>query len=157
MSLLTEATTVNLDLQNAKKVVYSKTKVYGSWVSTPVVFGTPPVVYSSVWEHARYATGSFRYVGMTLDAANAAAATLRKAYTRSFKISTWDGSANSGAGGFDDEDGGTILMADIEVVSAGGDAYDVVVNVREEDHQTRTTSAVPSWTAENARSYPGLE
>ncbi len=157
MALCTAATASNLVLQNDKKVVYAKAKIYGSWVSVPLVTGGAVYTYTSAWQASRYATGSFRYVGMTLAAAKTAAATLRTAYTRSFKNSEWDASASGGNGAFVDRDGGEILMADIEVVSAGGDAYDVLVNVREEDHRINLTSATQAWTAENARSYPGLE
>lgn len=72
-------------------------------------------------------------------------------YTRSYKVSDWQGSSE-----FRDIDGGSIPMADIVIQKRAGHMYDVVVSVREDDSRNRVvsySSPATLFTTENNRDY----
>lgn len=159
MSLLNDvsnATTLarHLVLESDKKVSYAVRRITGNWKFTQGV-GIEGTV-TRAWAYSRYATGSLRYIGLTRSAANTLAATLRSTYTRSCKISIFDDVTIGLSEHFTDIDGGDIPMASVEVRSAGGDAYDVILQLNEQDERIRENrvSATSLFSAENNRTYP---
>lgn len=150
MSLLSSASTVNRVVDSDLIISYTRRLVTGSWtVATSLSTST---TYTRAYEYTRSAAYSYRYVGMTLAAAQSKASDLVSLYTRATLLSDWDETT----GRFDTIDAGTLLMADISVQHTEGDAYDVVVNVREADSRMSLSGALsPSslFPTENNRSY----
>lgn len=156
MALLTSATATNRIVDQALAVTYTKAKVFGSYSYLDTVSSTTTLAF--VWEYVRRASMTYRYIGMTKAAAEAAAASIRTSLTRSdIKVSVWDGSYDSSGGDhFSDEDAGSILMAAVAVVLDEGEAYSVIVQIDETDSRMRQFGlAAPSslFTAENSRTY----
>ena len=112
---------------NSKVVTYSKGRIYGAWNYT----GMPGQIttYDWVWEYHRYCAKTYVYVGMDISTANSCAQAMIAKYTRTFKVSDW----NSTTGAFEDDDGGSMCMADIAVQQRDGHMYEVVINVREDE------------------------
>ena len=123
-------------------VTYSRRKISGSW-------GWVSLNMSGSWsymnEYHRYATKSFRYVGMTYDAAKACRDAMIDYFTRKIKIDVWDGSATNGT--WVTKDGGELLMADISLTRGDADEWSVHVRVSEDD--TRYTLPDQPFTAES--------
>ena len=132
MSLCTSHSDANVVIEEALTVTYSSVIVQGSWGYTSAnVSG----YYSTMREVHRYARKSFRYVGMTHAAAKSCRDAMVSLFTRDFKTSYWQ-SENMG-GGWSDETGGTILMADVALTHDEGDAWSVHVRVNEDDVRFR--------------------
>ena len=132
MSLCTSYSDANVVIEEALTVTYSNTIIQGSWSYTSAnVTGT----YNTMREVHRYARKAFRYVGMT----HAAAKTCRNAmvalFTRDFKTSYWQ--SDTMGGGWSDDTGGTVLMADVALTHDEGDAWSVHVRVNEDDVRFR--------------------
>lgn len=130
MGLLSTATAANRVTERALTVTYSKPRIAGSWSWTNAL----NEVYwrTQAYEYHRYASCSYRYVGMDYKSAKAAADAIRDAYTRNFKTSDWHGSGSL-AGTFQPLDMGTRLQGSVEVVRDRGHLYDVVVQIDEDD------------------------
>lgn len=137
MGLLTTGSTLNCDVHQTLTVTYSQSRIYGTWS-----FGSGPSItwYTKVYETHRYASCSFSYVGLTMDAATAIAESLNSYFLRGKKISTWD--AENGV--FDDQDAGSQTMAEIVARKEAGDMWRVDVSVREEDVRLSKTAESPS-------------
>ena len=149
MALLSNYSSDNLVITEGKIVTYSKSRIYGSWSYTS---GTTVTTYTSAWEFHRYCSMSFEYVGMTYSAAMRCAEDLVEKYTRSFKISEWNG--NQGV--FVSTSGGEQVMASVSVAYDGGSAYSVRVSVREDDCRLKRTDPGEIdalFADENSRSY----
>ena len=149
MSLLTTASASNRVVETTLDVSYSVRRITGAWTKVDLNVTT---TYTSAYEYMRTATKTYRYIGMTQEAAEAKAAALRTLYTRATKVSEWD----SEDGDFDEKDGGLIKMADVSAQLTDGDAYDVVVSVHEQDSRIRLSGLLtPStlFTTENGRTY----
>ena len=126
----------NLVIEEALRVVYSKMKVSGSWGWTSAnVSGS----YSYMREFHRYATKSFRYVGMTYEVAKKCRDNMVALFTREYKSSVWN--ADAMGGGWNDEKMGEIPMADVSLVHDEGDSWSVCVRVNEDDVRYRIVSA----------------
>ncbi len=153
MALLETASSTCRIVDQALRVSYTRRLIFGSWTHTTLVASAASTTYNSAWEYVRRAEKSYRYIGLSLDAANTKAAALETLYTRSTKISDWQ--PNNGV--FSEIEAGDIPMADICVQLDGdGASYSVVVHVHEEDTRLRLTGgATPSslFTAENNRTY----
>ncbi|MBQ2630408.1 MAG: hypothetical protein IJG13_12085 [Kiritimatiellae bacterium] len=156
MALLTSHSSANLVIDSGLVVTYSKSLINGNWSYTSAnVSG----YYDYMWEIHRRARMSFRYVGMTKDAAESCKAAMIAAYTRAFKISIWDYSSMGGA--WYDNSAGEMPMAEIAMSHNEDGSYDVVVNVNEDDTRMRKTSESTNYTllfsAERSRTYEGGE
>lgn len=128
MSLKTSYSDDNFVLDEGLVVTNSQTIIQGSWTWESI---SASGSFSRMREVHRYARKSFRYVGMTYAAAKTCKTAMVNAFNRPFKTSVWNGATNQGE--WTVQNGGTIVMADVSIVSAGGDAYDVVVRVNEDD------------------------
>lgn len=149
MALLTTASEANRVVDTALSVSYSRRRIYGLWTHVGLNVTT---VYTSAWEYTRTATKSYRYVGMTEDAARTAAASLVTLYTRSTKVSEWD----EADGEFDVVSAGDIPMADVVRQHEGGEMWSVVVSVHEQDSRISLSadlSMTTIFSTENARDY----
>lgn len=152
MSLLTSHSDANVVVEEALTVTYSQSIIQGSWGYTSAnVSGW----YTTMRECHRYARKSFRYVGMTHDAAKACRDAMVAKFTRAFRTSYWNSSAMGG--GWVDDTGGTLPMADVALVHDAGDAWSVLVRVNEDDVRFRlvTDAHYPAvdFAAERARGY----
>ena len=156
MSLLNSYGSDNLVIDSGLVVTYSKSLVSGGWGYTSAnVSGS----HDYMWELHRRARQSFRYVGMTYDAAQTCKTAMIAKYTRSFKMSLWDGSSMGGS--WTDNPAGSMPMAEISVAHNEDGSYDVLVNVNEDDMRMRkvdgdVSPSVPFYT-EASRSYEGGE
>lgn len=134
MSLISTYTRggINRVVDSTLVVTYSRSRIHGSWTWT-AAFGVSSTTWTTAYELHRRARKSYRYVGMTEDAALACKADMIALYTRDYKESSWDG----GAGNFIDGDAGRMCMAEISMNHNEDGSYDVVVNVNEDDVRTR--------------------
>lgn len=148
MALRTSATEDNRAVDHGKQVWYSRSMIHGRWEG-PLGL----MVTTLAWESHRYCNVSYKYVGMTYSAAQTKASALKTLYTRATKVSEWDGLSD-----FEVVDAGTELMAEIDIIHAGADAYDIIVNVREHDSRITTAPVDPStqFTSEDSRQYDGV-
>lgn len=135
MSLCTSHSDANVVIEEALTVTYSTVIIQGSWGYTS---GNVSGYYNTMREVHRYARKSFRYVGMTYAAAKSCRDAMVTLFTRDFKTSYWL-SENMG-GGWSDETGGTVLMADVALTHDEGDAWSVHVRVNEDDVRFRRIS-----------------
>ena len=146
----------NLVVDSGLVVTYSKSLINGNWSYTSAnVSG----YYDYMMEYHRRARMSFRYVGMTKAAAEACKAAMIAAYTRTSKMSLWDGTTMGGA--WSDSSAGEMPMAEIATTHNEDGSYDVVVNVNEDDVRMRKTADSPSYStlfsAERSRTYENGE
>lgn len=138
-------------------ITKDRQRVLGSWTGTTVVASGASVTYGSMWRSTRTATMTYRYVGMTQDAANACASDMAEYWTRSTTVSTWDGTAGD-MGDWLTVNGGYVLMASISVVKSGdGKMYEVEIEVNERDEKWSKSNTAASWALEDAREYDGGE
>lgn len=128
MSLFTSHGEANRVVDTALKVVYTSAWVSGNW---GWVSANASGFYAHMWEHHRYATKRYRYIGMTEQAARACQAAMIKLYTREIRFSEWLGS--SMGGGWATVTGGHQLLADIEMSRNDDGSWDVYVSVAEDD------------------------
>ena len=143
-------------IDSALVVTYSKSLINGNWSYTSAnVSG----YYDYMWEIHRRARMSFRYVGMTKDAAEHCKDAMIAAYTRTSKTSIWDYSSMGGA--WHDNSAGEMPMAEIAISHNEDGSYDVVVNVNEDDTRMRKTDSSTNYAslfyAERSRTYEGGE
>lgn len=152
MSLKTSHSDDNLVIDEALSVHYTDTVIQGSW---SWVSGNMSGTYAQMRECHRYATKSFRYVGMTYAAAKACATAMKTAFKRAFRTSVWDGDCLNGQ--WLTQNGGNILMANVSMTFSDGDAYDVNVQVSEDDVRylkTNESFSESIFSAENgSRTY----
>lgn len=135
MSLCTSHSDANVVIEEALTVTYSNSIIQGNWGYTSAnVSG----YYSTMREIHRYARKSFRYVGMTYAAAKACRDELVTLFTRDFKTSYWN--SETMGGGWSDDTGGTVPMADVSLTHDDGDAWSVHVRVSEDDVRFRRVS-----------------
>lgn len=149
MGLLNSATSVNRVVDAALHVTYARRVVYGSWVYVALNMTT---TYYRAWEYSRVATKTYRYVGLTETAAKSVAEELTELFTRSTKVSEWNGTS----GEFDVVPAGVVPMADVVCQHDEGDAWSVVVNVNEQDSRIDLApdkSFGTLFATENSRSY----
>ena len=152
MALKTSYSDANVVVEEALTVTYSQSVVQGSWGYTSAnVSGS----YSTMRELHRYARKSFRYVGMTLAAAKACRNEMVGKFTRTFNTSYWNADVMGGA--WNEDEGGTIPMADVSLVHDDGDAWSVHVRVNEDDVRYRKVQEVYDYAtvfaAERLRGY----
>jgi hypothetical protein len=152
MGLITSYSDANLVIEEGLTVTYSRRLISGSWSWTSAnVTGT----YSYMQEYHRYATKSFRYVGMTYAAAKTCRDAMIKYFTRTIKIDVWDDSVMGG--GWVTKNGGTILAATVTLTHDDACMYSVHVRVNEDDTHYTSQSAVvtPSleFATEQQRTY----
>lgn len=152
MGLLSTATAANRVTERALTVTYSKPRISGawSWADANVVN-----TRTQAYEYHRYASCSYRYVGLDFASALDCADDIRAAYTRAFKASEWHGSGEH-AGTFQPLDMGTRLQGSVEVVRDRGHLYDVVVQIDEDDVRLSldpNESFAVLFADENARRY----
>ena len=152
MGLLTTYGAHNRVEEQSLNVRYSKIRISGMWSWESISLSGS---YTYMWECHRYATKSFRYVGMNKATANACAAELKTALTRSIRVSLWNGDVNGGS--WSRENGGTNLMSDVTVNHVAGNMYEVQVNVNEDDVMLAKIDDNPDpsaqFSAEDARQY----
>jgi len=152
MSLKTSYSDDNFVLEEGLVVTNSQTIIQGNWSWGSI---SASGSFAQMREVHRYARKSFRYVGMTYDAAKSCKTDMVAAFTRTFKTSFWDGSVNQGQ--WNVQAGGTMVMADVSIVPAGGDAYDVLVRVNEDDVRTMKVETTYSYdtvfSTEKTRTY----
>ena len=153
MGLLTSWGAANRVIDQGLVKTYSRQRVYQDYT---YVYGVAELItIHSVWEYHRRATKSYRYVGMDRDTANACAEAMVAKYTRTTKVSDWNGSGEL-AGTFSEIDGGNIPMAEIAVVHVAGCMYEVHVTVNEDDMRLRVeivSNPKTLYSTENARDY----
>lgn len=152
MSLKSSYGDENLVIDEALTVYDSTSIVSGNWSWESISANGS---FTQMRECHRYARKSFRYVGMTYSAASSCKTAIMTAFKRSFKNSVWDGAVNQGQ--WTVENGGSRLMAEVSMQPAGGDAWDVVVNVNEDDVRMQKVSSVYSYdtvfATEKSRTY----
>lgn len=152
MGLLTSHSAANLVVEEGLVVTYSRMKISGqwSWVSANLS-GT----YYYMNEYRRYATKSFRYVGMTYAAAKTCRDAMIKYFTRSVKVDVWDGSCTQGK--WDSKDGGQVIMTSVTLAHDDGCMWSVRVRVNEVDVHYSLEDSVEDcksvFAAECARAY----
>lgn len=150
MALLTSTSATNRVIDSGLVVAYTVRRIYGNWVSVALNTTT---TYTKAWEYTRHAQKSYRYVGLTYDAAVAAANALVSYYTRAIELSEWDESS----GEFVDRSGGSVPMASVALQHDEGDAWTVAVTVDEVDVRQRRVlvSAKSLFSTERQRKYDG--
>lgn len=153
MSLLTSHSSANRVVDSALVVTYSCSLLSGSWSYTSAnVTG----YYQYMWELHRRARKSYRYVGMTYDAAQTCKAAMLALYQRAVRTSKWRDDVMGGQ--WDRTSAGNVPMADVAVAHNDDGSYDVVVNVNEDDMCMSMQSAIDISTYfsnESLRSYDG--
>ena len=134
-----------------------KSRRYGSWTYT---VGNVTTTLNWVWEYRRFTTMRYRVIGLTEAAADALQETLSEAYTRQTRISVFIESG-SGAGGFEEQDGGYDRMARVVKYHIEGDVWGVLVDVREQSVRLRSDVQPQGdhvggilWVRERQWSYP---
>ncbi len=152
MGLLQKYGTHNLVIDEGLTVTYSRQKISGSW---GWVSANMSGSYSWMNEYHRYATKSFRYVGMTYAAAKACQTAMIAYFERTTKINYWyDGCTD---GEWKVEDGGSILMADVRLSHDAGCMWNVSVRVNENDvrysRADESFAAKTQFVHERSRSY----
>lgn len=152
MALLETYGEVNRVVETGLSVTYSKTRTFGYWSH---VMLNVDESYTEAWTYRRRATKSYRYTGMTLDAAKACAADMRDYYTRAQKVSVWD--LNDDREFAEPAVANSLCMADIAVVPVSASMYEVRVQVNEDDERMRRASLAPDalFTTEKSRQYDG--
>lgn len=146
MSLKTSHSDANIVVDEGLSVWYRSETIHGDWT---YVSGVSIVHLYTMIERHRYARKSFRYVGMTYEAAVSCRNVMVSAFTRTTYRSEWVG-AN-----WQRVQSGTDVTADIKIVHEGGEAYSVVINVNEDDvimHKVGLGMAV-DFTYEKTRTY----
>ena len=154
MSLLTTYGAHNRVEEQSLDIRYKKTRISGQWswsaIATPV-----GETFYYMWECHRYATKSFRYVGMDKTTANACREALKAVLTRNVRQSIWDGTVQGGQ--WLRQSGGQECMSDVTVNAVAGDMYEVRVTVNEDDVCLAKITANPNpstlFAMENARAY----
>lgn len=159
MAALTTYGAANRVIDSGLVVTKDWVFVSGTWVGTTVVASAASETYSWMRNYRRRATASYRYVGMTLAAAQQCLSDMEALYrststARQKYAYIW----NSIAGTMGDwqkfrTDG--IDCARCELVYDGV-YYSVVVNVEEEDVIWSKTEITPDWSFADSRSYDGL-
>lgn len=155
MALITQYSAANRVLDTALTVTYTKRRITGTWVQITYVASDVSTTYHEAWEYMRHAVKSYRYVGMTLDAARDCRTDMIALYTRTVKHSEW----KQYDGEFDvSPNAENIPMAEVSIQHDEGDAYTVVINVNEVDTRLSLTSynsARSLFPTEADRSYDG--
>lgn len=150
--MLTSYSDANKVEESSLLVRYSKVRISGSW---SWVSANVEGYYAYMWECHRYATKTFRYVGMDKATAISCRDALVTLFTRAIRSSIWSGDAMGGA--WAREDGGSQLMADVRMVPSGGGMYDVSVSVNEDDVMLAKIAENPNpsiqFATEDARQY----
>ncbi len=132
MGLQSSYSDANIVIEEGLTVTYSRSIIQGSWSYTAAnVSGT----YDTMRELHRYARKSFKYVGMTYAAAKTCRDAMITLFTRTTKTSYWNGTV--AGGGWNDDDGGETLTADVSLVHGDGDAWEVHVRVNEDSVRYR--------------------
>lgn len=116
MALLSTYSAANRVVESDSVVMYSMSVSLGEfWVE-------------DVFEYRRLRSKSYRYVGMDIDTARDCAAAAAAYYMRDKTVprvgKSWD---------IQNVSAGKELMADIAIQRRGGNMYDVVINVHEDD------------------------
>ena len=152
MGLLDSHSAANLVVEEGLVVTYSRQKISGQW---SWVSGNMSGTHYYMNEYRRYATKSFKYVGMTYAAATSCRNAMISRFTRSTKIDAWDDSCTDGA--WVSKDGGSILMTSIALTHDDGCMWSVRVRVNENDVHYSKEGEVSSYTSvfssERSRSY----
>ena len=152
MAIRTTYSSENLVIETGLSVWNSVRRIYGNWEWTS---GNISGNETEMWEAHRYARMSFRYVGMTDEAAEVCQADIKNKYTRSIRASSWDGSVLNGQ--WIRQSGGRVLMTEVSKVRNEDGSFDVVVNVNEDDVCTdKTASAANDFATEDGRIYESL-
>lgn len=152
MGLLTTYGAGNRVIEQDLTVTYNKILTHQDYT---YIYGVAQeITIHSEWEYHRYASKQYKYVGMTLAAAQTCAAAMITKYTRSTKYSEWN-STGEAAGTFTTANGGDQLMAQISIVHGDGCMYSVQINVTEDDSRISTSNVTPSslFSTENSRDY----
>ena len=132
MGLITQYSDANLVIEEGLTVTYSRRRVSGSWGWTAANMSGS---YSAMIEHHRYATKSFRYVGMTYDAAKTCRDAMVKLFTRTIRESVWNDSATNGE--WTVTTAGSQLCATVTITHDDACMYSVHVRVNEDDSRYR--------------------
>ena len=152
MGLLTTATADNKIIDQALTVTYSKMPINGYWSAST---GLTVNFWECAFEYHRYATVSYRYVGMDYASAMQAANTIRSQYTRDYWVSEWQVSGRY-AGTFRDLYCGKKIQGSVDVVKTVGHLYEIQVSISEDDTRMSLTG-LESYDAmfqnENLRHY----
>ena len=128
MALLNTASADNRIVTNGLVLSYSKRIIPGQWSWNRGV-GTIPQTFYQAYEHHRYCTKNYMYVGLDLTSAQSVASDAITYYTRSSQTSFW----NTTNGGFDQITTALQPMADVSVQQVEGHMYNVIINVREDE------------------------
>lgn len=132
MALLTSHSMTNRVVDTALSVHYSSHVVVGSWQQTSSL-GITVNSWGRMLEHHRHATKSYRYVGLTYSAAKSCQSAMITKYTRNVVAPQWWDAFN---GRWANDDTGAApkeLMASVTLEHQEDDAWDVVVQVNEDD------------------------
>lgn len=148
MALRNTHSDANLVIERGLNIHYGHTTITGSW---SYAAGVSIVTLYTMFECHRYATKSFRYVGMTYAAAKACQEAMKTIFTRDVYVSFFN------TGTWSRQKSGSVLLADISLEPAGGDAWDVSVSVNEDDvcfkRTNETFNPVNAFAYERNRSY----
>lgn len=160
--LLTTYSSNNRVIDAALSVTYYKRLVQGIWVGSSLIGDVALNTYSLMSEYHRVARKTYKYIGMTLSAAQECAAAMKTIYTRAVSFQRWNSTASEG-----DQPGtwetlaetGTELSSEIVISHASGNGWEVTVNVNEDSIYMSRPDIVRSFetifSAERARSYDG--
>lgn len=122
----TTATAENRVVDTNLTKTYARRPIYGTWTHVTLNITT---TYTKAWEYSRVATKSYRYVGLTKEAAESIAADYVDYYTRATKVSEWDGED----GVFEYVSGGAVPMATVVPQHEDGGMWSVAISVNEQD------------------------
>lgn len=128
MGLRTSYGSANADVEEALAVTYSKQLIHGSW---SYVSANVSGWYTRMFEWHRYARKSFKFVGMTLDAAKKCRDDMVALFTRKTQAHVWNDGVMGGQ--WDLVDSGDLLMADVSLVHDEAGMWSVHVRVNEDD------------------------
>lgn len=143
-----------LTVTYSKKLVnrsYSYTSSFGNAGS----IGTITKTINFVYEYHRYATRSYKYVGMSEEMAKNKLKSLIDTYNRQYWASWWN-SSGANVGKFTDFVLGKKLQANIYAQRTKGCLYEVIVNINEDDTKFDVdgkTAPENLFKEENKRSY----
>lgn len=158
-ALITQYSSANREVEAALNVIYYKRLAQGTWVGTSVVSSTSSVTYSYMDEYHRVARKTYKYVGMTEDAAKSCAADMRTLYTRTVRYQKWDPTAGTMGDWEIVQATGTEMSAEIVARHVAGDMWETTISVNEDSVFFSKTDTPRSYETifapERNRTYDG--
>jgi len=150
MGLLTTATADNRIVDRDLVITYSQKLVNGKW---HWIYGLAEGDVWRAWEYRRFATKTYRYVGMDFDSAKTKAESILQSFTREYWISQFE--YDSSGAHFYQYSGGIKPCATVSVNKMQGHMYEIIIQVNEEDvaYSTKIQNPETVFAYEQSRTY----